>query len=276
MSRVTVVGAAGFVGSRLCARLEAEGAEVYAPAKGDPGLFERDLGCVFYCAGLTADYAARPFDTVEAHVTLIAALAARAKFDRLVYTSSTRLYDASGAAVAAEADPLLLNPAEPRHLYDLSKALGENLTLTQTGGRGAVARLANVFDWAPGGQGFLSQWLMQAADQRSQTFDSSPEVYRDYIHVDDVVDALLAIAAAPGIGAVNVASGALVSNAQIAEVCEQAGWRVVFTRRDTPPPPPRADVAKLLSLGVSPRSVLDLVRGYLLELRAGAADRPHT
>ena len=36
--------------------------DVYAPAKGDPELLERDLGTVFYCAGLTADYDRRPFD----------------------------------------------------------------------------------------------------------------------------------------------------------------------------------------------------------------------
>ena len=61
--RATVVGAAGFVGARLAARLQADGWQVFAPAKRDPDLFRRELGALFYCAGLTADYDARPFDT---------------------------------------------------------------------------------------------------------------------------------------------------------------------------------------------------------------------
>ena len=107
------------------------------------------------------------------------------------------VYDETGAAVGDEAAPLSLDPAQPRHLYDLSKALGENIALTQTGGRGAVARLANVFDWAPGGQGFLSEWLARAPAERTIALDSSPEVFRDYIHLDDVVDALMAMLSSP-------------------------------------------------------------------------------
>ena len=53
-------------------------------------------------------------------------------------------------AEAHEAEPLVFDPTDPRRIYDLSKALGENLTLARTGGRGAVARLSNVFDWADG------------------------------------------------------------------------------------------------------------------------------
>lgn len=275
MALATVLGAAGFVGARLKARLEASGVEVYAPAKGDPTVFERPLGCVYYCAGLTADYAIRPFDTIEAHVGLIARLAKSATFERLVYTSSTRLYDASGAAVGDEASPLSLDPAQPRHLYDLSKALGENIALTQTGGRGAVARLANVFDWAPGGQGFLSEWLARAPAERTITLDSSPEVFRDYIHLDDVVDALMAMGGDAASQIVNVAGGQLVSNAQIAAVFERAGWSVSFAGSAKPPPPPRADILRLEALGVSPRPVLEVVDAYLSEVLRDAAHRPH-
>ncbi|MDD3836699.1 MAG: NAD(P)-dependent oxidoreductase [Phenylobacterium sp.] len=267
MARATILGAAGFVGSRLRRRLEGQGIDPFCPAKGDPAVFEEELGVVYDCAGLTADYAARPFDTVEAHATLVARLAEKARFDRLIVLSSTRLYDSSAAEVAREDDPLTLNPAEPRHIYDLSKALGENIALTQTSGRGAVARLSNVFDWQAGAPGFLSEWLIRAAGaDRAFTLDSSPGVARDYIHVDDVVDALLAIAAAPAPGIVNVASGELVENRQIAEVFAAAGWRVDFARDAAPPAPPCASVAKLRDLGVSPRPALDVVRGYLESL----------
>lgn len=266
--KATVVGAAGFVGARLAARLAAEGWEVWAPAKGDPDLLIRDLGVVFYCAGLTADYDRRPFDTVEAHATLVSELIRAGRFERLVYCSSTRLYDGQRKAEAHEAEALVFEPADPRRVYDLSKALGENITLCRTGGRGAVARLANVYDWDPGAPGFLSEWLVRAASERTLALQSSPHIRRDYIHLDDVVAALVAMGGGEPAGIVNVASGELVSNGEIAEVFRQAGWDVAFSGDADPPPPPNARADRLRALGVEPRPVKDVVRGYLEGLKA--------
>jgi nucleoside-diphosphate-sugar epimerase len=261
--RATILGAAGFVGRRLKTRLEAEGWDVFAPAKHDPELFRRELGSVFYCAGLTADYDQRPFDTVEAHASLVSELARAAGFERLVYLSSTRLYDGQAKAEVSEDEPLVLDPADPRRIYDLSKALGENIAITRTGGRGSAARLANVYDWSDEAPGFLSEWLLQARRGRTIALQSSPHIRRDYIHLDDVVTALIATAQAEAPGIVNVASGELVSNRQIAEVFEGCGWRVGFSGDADPPPPPNARIEKLRALGVTPRPVRDVVRGYL-------------
>lgn len=257
----TVVGAAGFVGARLAKRLAADGWEVWAPAKGDADLMRRDLGVVFYCAGLTADYDRRPFDTVEAHATLVSELIRADRFERLVYCSSTRLYDGQARSDVDEDEPLVLDPADPRRVYDLSKALGENLTLCRTGGRGAVARLSNVFDWEDGAPGFLSEWLSKARAGRDVTLQSSPHIARDYIHLDDVVAALIAMADAGGI--FNVASGELITNGQIAAVFEACGWTVRFSGDADPPSPPNARVERLAALGVRARPVKDVVRAYL-------------
>lgn len=264
--KATVVGAAGFVGARLAARLAETGWEVWAPAKGDPELLTRDLGIVFYCAGLTADYDRRPFDTVEAHASLVSEVIRAGRFERFVYCSSTRLYDGQRKAEAHEAEPLVFDPADPRRVYDLSKALGENLTLARTGGRGAVARLSNVFDWAAGAPGFLSEWLVAARGSRELTLESSPDIARDYIHLDDTVAALIAIAGGPP-QVYNVASGELVTNADIARVFEAAGWSVRFTGSADPPPPPNASVERLAELGVRARPVKDVVRDYLEGLK---------
>jgi nucleoside-diphosphate-sugar epimerase len=266
--RVTVVGGQGFVGARLAARLRADGVDVDVPAKGDPAIAERDLGTVYYCAGLTADYDRRPFDTVEAHASLVGRILVANRFDRFVYLSSTRLYDGLSRAEVAEDEPLVFDPADPRRVYDLSKALGENLTLTRAGGRGRVARLANVYDWTAGAPGFLSEWLIRARNEKALGLQSSPAIARDYIHLDDVVDALIAIAGAPEPVIVNVASGELVTNGEIAAVFEDAGWQVTFAGDATPPAPPNAAVARLAGLGVRARPVKDVVRGYLKELTA--------
>lgn len=266
--QATIVGAAGFVGRRLKARLESSGWDVFAPGRGDKALFRRELGVVFYCAGLTADYDARPFDTVEAHASLVSELIRSASFTRLVYTSSTRLYDGMGLPRVAETQPLVLDPADPRRVYDLSKALGENLTIARTGGRGAVARLSNVYHWGDDAPGFLSAWLIQAQAHRELTLESSPHVARDYIHLDDVVTALMALGQGEAAGIVNVASGELVTNGEIARVFEEEGWHVAFTGEGRPLDPPEADVTKLGALGVRPEGVKDVVRRYLRGLKA--------
>lgn len=263
----TVIGAAGFVGARLAQRLREAGWDVWTPAKGEAGLLNRDLGVAFYCAGLTADYDRRPFDTVEAHASLVSEVIRAGKFERIVYCSSTRLYDGQQKSEAHEAEPLVFDPADPRRVYDLSKALGENLTLARTGGKGAVARLSNVFDWTDAAPGFLSEWLIKARASRAVTLDSSPNIARDYIHLDDTVAALIAIADGPP-QVYNVASGALATNADIARVFETAGWSVAFAGTADPPAPPNASVERLAALGVRARPVEDVVRAYLEGLNA--------
>ena len=214
----TVLGAAGFVGQRVVARLRAAGAQVYAPVRGDPALFTQPLGHVIYAAGLTADYLARPFDTVEAHVGLLARVLQQCRWDSLVYLSSTRLYDSLGAVDATESLPLLLDPTQPRHLYDLSKGLGESLCQTVGGGRARVARLACVYEGVADADGFLPALLRQvlgATAMPSITVASSPSFARDYVHVSDVVDGLLHIALHGKQAVYNLASGCNVANAEL-------------------------------------------------------------
>ena len=254
----TVIGASGFVGARLAASLRGGGHAVYAPQRGDPELLRRPLGRVIYCAGMTADYAARPFDTVQAHVGLLATVLQQASFEHLVYLSSTRLYDSlgeHGGAALDEETALQLDPHQPRHLYDLSKALGENLCLNASGGRAAVARLACVYDWRTGAPGFLSAWLQRAVHERDLRIDSASGVVRDYVHLDDVVAALHAMAERRSTGIVNVASGEQVSNLELAEVFRRHGWSVSLARDSERERRAPCSTGRLAQLGVVARPV---------------------
>jgi UDP-glucose 4-epimerase len=254
----TVIGAGGFVGRRLATWLRGAGETVYAPRRDDPELLRRPLGRVIYCAGMTADYAARPFDTVEAHVALLARVLQEASFEHLVYLSSTRLYDSlgeHGGAALDEETPLLLAPCQARHLYDLSKALGENLCLNAAGGRAAVARLACVYDWNAGSPGFLSTWLQRAIHEQVLCIDSASGIVRDYIHLDDVVGALHAMAVQRSTGVVNVASGEQVSNHELAEVFRRHGWSVSLARDSARQRRATCSVTRLSELGVVARPV---------------------
>lgn len=263
MSRYTVIGASGFIGGRMVDALQARGDDIFAPTRGDPELVSRDLGRVFYCAGLTGDFMVRPFDTVEAHVGLLSQVLRDARFERLIYLSSTRLYDSLGARGGHEGDVLEFDVTAPRNVYDLSKALGENLCLARSDGRAAVARLANVFDWSDAAGGFLSDILKRARREREITLASSPQSGRDYIHADDVIEGLLAMDAQDVSGIVNLARGEAVSNAEIAEVFASAGWTLTLTGEGAPPHGPVCDVSRLHALGVSPRDAREVVARVL-------------
>lgn len=261
MSRYTVIGAGGYIGRRLVQTLRAAGHEVFAPGRDNGELFDTDLGKVFYCAGLTGDYRTRPFDTAEAHVSLISRLLERGRFDRLVYLSSTRLYDVLTDGVASEDRALPLNSNDPRHVYELTKMTGEVLTVTQSQGRGCVARLAYVYDEV--GDGFLSQWLARAAEEKSLVLDSSPGNGRDYIHLDDVIRGLKAMLDQDATGIINLASGQRLTNRAIAAVFEQRGWTIGFSQTQDMALPVEIAVDRLAALGASARPVLPLIEAWL-------------
>ena len=272
--RVTVLGAGGFVGSRLCEELDRRAWAHSAPDTRDREALERwlasesDLGVVFYCIGLTADYTRRPFDTVEAHTSLVSRILSRGNFRRIVYLSSTRLYDTLPAGTYAEDTPLRFNPTSPREVYDLSKCLGEWLCLNAAGGRGVVARLSCVYDERAGATGFLPDLLRRLPLERSFTLDSATGYVRDYVHSGDVVAALLAMGAKGG-GIYNVASGRNVSNGEIAAALDRLGWAIGLSRETTVQVSPVAEVTRLVGeLGVRPRSLLDALSAYVEEIRS--------
>lgn len=261
----TVLGAGGFIGSRLMKALQASGASCEAPARGDESIFSHNLGQVFYCIGLTGDYRDRPFDTVEAHVTLLSKLLERASFDRLVYLSSTRLYDGLQGVSCSENAVLPMSSANPRHLYDLSKALGENLSLTASEGRACVARLSSVYDVDGEKAGFLPGLLQRLIKERQFTIDSSSGIVRDYIHVGDVIKALRALADSDKCEIVNVASGENVSNQDIVDTLNVCGGRVALQRQTEREMRPVCDITRLTALGINPIAVRSYLQNFMKE-----------
>lgn len=269
----TVLGAAGFVGGHMVRWLEAQGRSVHAPARHDALAFDRPLGHVVYAIGLTADYAARPFDTVEAHTTLFARLLREAAFDSVVYLSSTRLYDWTGGDGDAEAD-LALNPHNPRHLYDFTKGVGESLCNVCGGGRARVARLSCVYADDLAADNFLHRIIAGALEQSRFTVDSDPAAARDYVHADDVCAALAAIAERGRRLVYNVAAGVNVANRDLFAMIEAAtGCRIAANGRGAPSHAPLVDVAPLRAdFGLAPRALAAALPA-IVAARRGAQQR---
>lgn len=227
----TVLGASGFIGSQLTAALESEGGSVYAPSLRRGGVdisdevLERELGHVFYCIGLTANFRNRPFDTVEAHVCLLRRILEKARFESLTFLSSTRVYE--GCAATHESAVLQVSPANPGHLYNLSKLMGESLCLS-SGRKAKVVRLSNVFGAGGRQDNFMTQVMKEAADTGMVKFLTAPESSKDYVSVQDVVRWLPQIALHGAHFIYNVASGNNTSNADIASLLERKGVAASF------------------------------------------------
>lgn len=254
MRKATLIGGNGYVGRHLLARLHRDGWACWVPQRDDLKLMHRDLGHVFYCAGLTADYAERPFDTVEAHTTLLNQVLRDTTYTSLVYLSSTRLYDSLGNSLVNEDSPLTLDPNNPRHVYDLSKALGESLCRVAANGRARVARLSCVWGGLDSSQGFLPDLMrgvLQACKatpkQKRIQVNSSPHFKRDYVHIDDVIDALLALSGEAEFGIYNVAGGRNISNTELFNcIHEASGCEVKATSDRVVPALPRISIERMV------------------------------
>ena len=256
----SVLGADGFIGRALCRHLRHEGAEVHAFCRTDTDYFSRPLGHAIYCIGLTADFQSRPFDTVEAHVTLFARLLQDAAFDSLTYLSSTRLYD-SGNGIGSEEESLTLSPHNPRHLYDFSKGLGEVLCLTAGRGNVRAARLSCVYGGDLMTDNFVHSLLRDAQQTPRLSIQSHPRMARDYVHIDDVCRALAAIATSGTRQIYNVASGRNTANSDLFALIERlTGCAITPTVPfDTCcPRSPKIDISALADdFGIRPRALED-------------------
>jgi UDP-glucose 4-epimerase len=248
--RAIVTGGAGFIGSHLVDRLAGRGDEVYvvddlsSGRRGNlvPGteLHEIDvrdpvvegLGAELQCdvvfhLAAQADVATsvqRPAFDADVNVvgTVRMLEAARVAGARVVFASS-------GGAIYGECERPAREEDEPRPLspYAVSKLAGEEYVAAwnRLHGTSHVAlRLGNVY--GPGQKptlegGVVAIFLERlSSGEEMQIFGDGTQT-RDFIHVDDVVAAFLAAAAA-GSGVYNIGTGVETSVTELHRLCVEA------------------------------------------------------
>lgn len=235
-SRVAVVGATGFIGSRLVAKLSALGRppacfnHTAPPVRGGrahPGLCEAEV-IFFLAAGLTPSLAAHRPDLTQAEFDLLSTVlekVARMDDPPMVVLAS------SGGAVYHPDAPLPYRestPTGPTTAYGRAKLDLERELAGYTGRVRPVAlRMSNVY--GPGqrlspGCGVLAHWLSGLTSGQPLRLYGDPHVARDYVHVDDVVELLMALyrsdaegGADPVPGVLNVGSGTYTTLAELRE-----------------------------------------------------------
>ena len=228
MNMITVLGSTGFVGSHLVQKLSERDIPYQAPHH-EENLDGRDLDTIIYCIGLTADFRARPLDTVEAHVCKLLEVIRLCHYKKIVYLSSTRLYKLS--MPSAEDSTFLVSPDSPSDLYNISKLMGEALIHTLDNS-GQVVRLSNVYGWDAGSDNFLSHIIRDALRVGSVTLETTMDSEKDYINVNNVVDLLIEIATQGSQKVYNIASGMNISNREILEKLSQLTGCDVHVRDD--------------------------------------------
>jgi UDP-glucose 4-epimerase len=221
--KVLVTGAAGFIGTHLCARLAADGHQVVAadlPLAGrdvvsfdiaDPvatleALRWQKPEVVVHLAGNGDVQASWGDPAWDAKVNYVGSLnvyaAARAAgVSRMVFPSTWLTYERGYPVPTDERVPL--RPTTP---YGASKAAATHALMAlarEQDPQVTVLVLGNVY--GPGGDNVVRSFVRKAlADDEPQRYPCA----RDFVHVDDVVDALVrAVVAEDGNWTLNVASG---------------------------------------------------------------------
>jgi UDP-glucose 4-epimerase len=157
----------------------------------------------------------------------VAQAAAAAGTELLVFAGSCAIYGAVTHPPVGEDQALA--PLTP---YGLSKAAALGYVEWFARSRGLPATsviLGNVYGPTntPGQGGVISRFLADTMAGRASMLHGNGRTTRDFVHVDDVTDAVLRACAAPAAGRINIGSGIETSIARVRSLISEATGQAI-------------------------------------------------
>ena len=247
---VVVTGVAGFIGSRVAARMAAEGFEVVGVDDLSSGKQSNVPSSIDFIQGNLAD--TQTISKLPKSAELVLHLAGQSSgemsFDdpvadlekntistlnlirygiainasKLVYASSMSVYGNVPDAPISEDEHVA-----PLSCYGVGKLAAENYLNVFCKQLPSVSlRMFNVYgpgqDMTNLRQGMVSIYLAQALRSKHIVVKGSLDRFRDFIYIDDVVDAWFRVATLEDIGSntINIATGARTTVAQVLEAVQ--------------------------------------------------------
>ena len=262
---VVVTGVAGFIGSRVAARMVAEGFEVVGVDDLSSGkqsnipssidfiqgnladtqtisMLPKSAEFVLHLAGQSSGEMSFDDPVADLEKNTISTLhliryGIGANISRLVYASSMSVYGNVPDAPIGEDEHVA-----PLSCYGVGKLAAENyLNVFDKQLSSVSLRMFNVYgpgqDMTNLRQGMVSIYLAQALTNKHIVVKGSLERFRDFIYIDDVVEAWFRAATFAGVGGntINIGTGVRTT---VAQVLEAVKANVVGTTVEVTDPTP--------------------------------------
>lgn len=208
----TILGGSGFIGSYLGKYLTNESYKCTIIKRNDSVNYQKNLGHLIYCIGVTSDFRDRFFDTIEAHVCYLMHVLKNCRFDSFTYLSSTRVYENSYAT--DETIPLSVNPAISGNLYNLSKLMGESICLNSNLPNIKIIRISNIVGAEDPSANFLTKLFNEAINGHIE-LQTTLNSEKDYLLINDLARGIKEVILKGKLSIYNIASGTNISHLQL-------------------------------------------------------------